>query len=975
MVKDLGSVFLFGLINTFMLVPVSISFCAIIFRDEAFDKYMPSLVKLVLFSSALHQACFSLFSSLPFAVGQVQDAGLIFLSAMAGSIAASCSKPENIVPSTLYILGLSTAILGVMLMIVSKLRLASVVQYLPMPVIGGYLAFIGFFCGEAGLSMMAGVQVTNITQWNKFLNQDALVLLMPGLICGLGMSYCLHKFRSPLTFPLCLLSILSIFYLSMLFSGSSLQDMRDAGWIAPLDKAGSSFDAWKLYDISKVEWELFPKQIITLLGMFFVVAFSSSLDVAAIEMELGIPLDYNRELNTVGISNLVSGLLGGYTGSYIFTQTTFNMRRGINNRLCGFIIVIGEIVIALLPVSVVSFIPKMFFGSLLVLIATELLCEWLIFTHSKMMLYEYAVCLLTFVCIQMVGIEVGMLLGVIAAMFCFVISYSNLQSVSAVTVKSSTVIRTFEERSVLIANRGKVLTVSLSGYLFFGSAVKLLQEIKSKLAASDCDDEPSSISPGADGYLPISTFLGTLKDPAASASLSPPPSVPKLLSRGSLGGALPSLIDAAPTASTNKGNNGNSSAFTEMNPLIAISKQSSFKSPSRQDQVPALVGSASSQAPASYQQQQQLRVGHTHADEATASSHHPMKMLFSSHSLRQKHIPTVYDLSAEQIQSHYQSWTNSSRPLYERNFDPRDCRTDLEMGNLSHQQMSSIPRTTTSDRCNDTLIKDSILTTPVNERTSLLTAAINNSYSKEAAGKTRDTATPKSQHRELIDAQEIRETSVFLQVWESQQQRKEQQRRRQSYSDLVGLSSSLGNREQLDTVDRIKIGLGYNFDSEENLEDLNKTPCENSEIDSNENGHESASKGFSIKSNADPIASGKIRQSTTYTSPVPLTQPMQGMLQAPPSHIAVNAQSQDMVTEYLILDFTEVIGVDATAARACFLTLVHFMRTANVTVVFANLSKPVQELLCAHNVLNEESIIIPNLDDALEWCEDQILVE
>lgn len=141
---------------------------------------------------------------------------------------------------------------------------------------------------------------------------------------------------------------------------------------------GSSFDAWKMYDITKVEWHLFPKQIITLLGMFLVVAFSSSLDVAAIEMELGLPLDYNRELFTVGMSNLVSGLFGGYTGSYIFTQTTFNMRRGINNRLCGYMIVVGEIVIALLPVSVVSFIPKMFFGSLLVLIATELLSEWLV---------------------------------------------------------------------------------------------------------------------------------------------------------------------------------------------------------------------------------------------------------------------------------------------------------------------------------------------------------------------------------------------------------------------------------------------------------------------------------------------------------------------------------------------------------------------------------------------------------------------
>lgn len=133
--------------------------------------------------------------------------------------------------------------------------------------------------------------------------------------------------------------------------------------------------------------------------MFFVVAFSSSLDVAAIEMELGLPLDYNRELNTVGISNLVSGLMGGFTGSYIFTQTTFNMRRGIDNRLCGYIIVGGELVIALLPVSVISFIPKLFFGSLLVLIATELLCEWLVcvFPPIKLRFWRFVYfCLLYF---------------------------------------------------------------------------------------------------------------------------------------------------------------------------------------------------------------------------------------------------------------------------------------------------------------------------------------------------------------------------------------------------------------------------------------------------------------------------------------------------------------------------------------------------------------------------------------------------
>lgn len=111
-----------------------ISFASIIFRDHAFSPYMPALIKLVLFSSLTHQLCFTQFSSLPFAVGQVQDAGLIFLSSMASSIVTSVSA-ENLIPTTLFLLAISTACLGIMLMLIGKLRLASVVQFLPMPVV------------------------------------------------------------------------------------------------------------------------------------------------------------------------------------------------------------------------------------------------------------------------------------------------------------------------------------------------------------------------------------------------------------------------------------------------------------------------------------------------------------------------------------------------------------------------------------------------------------------------------------------------------------------------------------------------------------------------------------------------------------------------------------------------------------------------------------------------------------------------
>jgi SulP family sulfate permease len=326
---------LYGCINTLMVIPVSISFCSIIFRDAAFAPYLPFLVKLVLFSSAIHQICFSLFSSLPFAVGQVQDAGLIFLSTMAASVVQGItssaveagisdrsSLDEVIVPTTLFTLAVCTFLLGGMLMVVAKLKLASMVQYLPMPVVGGYLAFIGFFCGLAGLSLMSGHQVTSITQLPVLCNQKSLFLLFPGIIIGIVTYLALIKLRSPWVLPSSLLFTISTFYSVMWLTGSSFQQARESGWIAPLVEVGkkatfsvvigfvnmffvfcfisdrfligSPFEAWSYYDVMKVEWSYIPTQIPTLIAMFLVVAFSSSLDVAAIEMELGTPLDYNR---------------------------------------------------------------------------------------------------------------------------------------------------------------------------------------------------------------------------------------------------------------------------------------------------------------------------------------------------------------------------------------------------------------------------------------------------------------------------------------------------------------------------------------------------------------------------------------------------------------------------------------------------------------------------------------------------------
>ena len=121
-----------------LAVPGLYGYASVIFNHPAFQPHMAKLSKLVVFSSLVHQLVFTLFSGLDFAIGTVQDAGLIFLSVMSNSIAESIldggGSIEEVVSTTLVILPLGTATLGLVLILLGKFRLLDIVSYLPMPV-------------------------------------------------------------------------------------------------------------------------------------------------------------------------------------------------------------------------------------------------------------------------------------------------------------------------------------------------------------------------------------------------------------------------------------------------------------------------------------------------------------------------------------------------------------------------------------------------------------------------------------------------------------------------------------------------------------------------------------------------------------------------------------------------------------------------------------------------------------------------
>lgn len=122
-----------------------------------------------------------------------------------------------------------------------------------------------------------------------------------------------------------------------------------------------------------MDWAAAPAQVPVFASMVFVVAFSSCLDVAAIEMDMGEPLDVNAELATVGYSNIASGLLGGFTGSYIFSQTIFTCRSGMHTRLVGMLVAAAEFTVVFLEVDLMAWVPLFFFSAMLTWIGFDLL--------------------------------------------------------------------------------------------------------------------------------------------------------------------------------------------------------------------------------------------------------------------------------------------------------------------------------------------------------------------------------------------------------------------------------------------------------------------------------------------------------------------------------------------------------------------------------------------------------------------------
>ena len=124
-------------------------------------------------------------------------------------------------------------------------------------------------------------------------------------------------------------------------------------------------------------------------------------------------------------------------------------------------------------------------------------------------------------------------------------------------------------------------------------------------------------------------------------------------------------------------------------------------------------------------------------------------------------------------------------------------------------------------------------------------------------------------------------------------------------------------------------------------------------------------------------------QSLTSTDELPSAVPGADptLLKASSTETSIHADSsRPPVTKFLLFDFTMVSGLDATAARSCFLNLCRTLTPLGITLVFGGVERGgrVERLLIGHEILqaslpNPVALRFDSIDEALEYCEEALL--
>lgn len=479
--QELPAALVAGAVTGLVVVILSLSFAVLIFSGELAG-HVGTAIGMALFTAVVVGALVALFSSYPGTIAFPQDKIAPILALMASLIVAETppgTDPEQVFATVATALMLATALTGGLLFALGYFRLGGFIRFIPYPVIGGFLAGTGWLLVKGAIKVMTGHAPTLEGVPHLFAVAEA-VKWMPGLAFALVLIVGMRRWKHVATLPLLLAGGILGYHLVARLLGQSLEGLEQGGYLLGHLPAAGGWRPDAVIRALSADWLMIADQAGSVSTILLISAIGVLLNSSGIEVAANQDMDLNRELKIAGIANLVSGAGGGIIGFHTLGLSSMVLKMGVRSRLVGLISALVCLAMLVIGTEPLALFPKAVLGGLLMFIGLGFLEEWLVDGRHHMPGADYAIIVMIVAVVGTFGYLQGAAVGIVACVVLFVVNYSRVavakHELTAADV-SSNVDRPREEVALLKAHGGRILVYSLQGFMFFGTANKLLTRV------------------------------------------------------------------------------------------------------------------------------------------------------------------------------------------------------------------------------------------------------------------------------------------------------------------------------------------------------------------------------------------------------------------------------------------------------------------------------------------------------------------
>ena len=478
-----------GVIGGIIKIVAAMAFSALIFTGTL-AAYLPQGIGIVLFGFLLFAVISTFTASYPVNINTPQDIPIAIIALIATTVMATNGKDWDAETTFQFIfvtIALTSILVGIFFFILGTLKLGKLVRFIPYPVVGGFLAGTGWLIVKFAFIMTAGMGLSLDNVVSLF-DQATLHKWFPGLIFGLIMLISSRYTKHYLLIPALLAIGITSFYAIMFFYGFSYTDLESNGYLLGPFPEGGLFQGLPLKYLSDFKWSIFLEQLPAIGTMMILNAISVLFNYSGLEIIIKKDLDLDQELKTTGIGNIIAGLGGAPPGHLSLGGTLLSISIGSKSKLTNIVIALLCALTLFFGSEVLSFFPRIILGGLLFNLGLSFLVDWLYSTWSRVPKTDYTIILLIFLVIGTVGFLEGVITGLLMSVVLFVVSYSKVEIIKhELTGKTfhSNVERSESLKKIIDDSGDQTLILPLQGFIFFGSANRLLERIKLHLQSQN----------------------------------------------------------------------------------------------------------------------------------------------------------------------------------------------------------------------------------------------------------------------------------------------------------------------------------------------------------------------------------------------------------------------------------------------------------------------------------------------------------